>query len=129
MRTVPALILIALLAACGPTAADLSNRRSLAEARPVGAPVDCLALRRIRDTRVLSDQVIDFRLLGGRTYRNTLPASCPGLGFEERFAYKTSLDRLCSVDVITVLRAGGPPQGPSCGLGRFQEIEPPRQNR
>ncbi len=52
----------------------------------------------------------------------TLPNGCPGLGFEERFAYKTTIGQLCSTDIITVLRTGGI-NGPSCGLGEFVPVE------
>jgi hypothetical protein len=121
------LALLPLLAACAPTASDLADQRALAEARPIGEPVDCLPLQTIRNTRVRSDRVIDFEATGGRTYRNTLPASCPGLAFQERFTYRTSVGRLCSVDTITVLHAGGPPTGATCGLGPFQQIERPRR--
>jgi hypothetical protein len=124
MRLLPSALLTgaALLTACAPTPGDLAHQRALAEATPVGAPLDCLPLRTIRSTRVLSDRVIDFHGPGRRVYRNTLPQSCPGLGFEERFSYRTSIDRLCSVDTITVLGPTGARAGATCGLGRFQEI-------
>jgi hypothetical protein len=60
---------------------------------------------------------------GKRWYRNTLPQSCPSLGFEERFGYATSLSELCSVDIITVLYATPVSRGASCGLGKFQPVE------
>lgn len=106
-----------------PAAARPLKPAEEARIRPAGRPVDCLFIPQIRETRVRSDQVIDFYTLGGKVYRNTLPNRCPRLGFEERFAYKTSLSRLCSVDIITVFStgAGGMP-GPSCGLGQFQPI-------
>ena len=93
-------------------------------ATPVGAPVNCLQSNQIRETRVHSDSVMDFHLGGRRVYRNTLPYSCPSLGFERAITYKTSTNRLCSVDIISVLRRA--PQlerGPSCGLGKFQPVE------
>ena len=62
-------------------------------------------------------------MTGGRVYRNVLPNGCPTLGSEERFAYETSIGQLCSVDIITVLRAPGLSRGPSCGLGNFQPID------
>ena len=40
---------------------------------------------------------------GGKVYRNTLPHSCPSLGFEEAFTYETSLSQLCSTDIITTI--------------------------
>jgi hypothetical protein len=95
------------------------------DAVDVGAPVSCIPLQSIRESRVRSDKVIDFRTSGSKWYRNTLPHSCPSLGFEERFLYKTSLSQLCSVDVITVIHSygGGLDRGASCGLGKFQPVQ------
>jgi hypothetical protein len=99
------------------------DRDRVPTAAPAGPPVTCVNLQQIRQTRVRDDRTIDFMMRGGRVYRNTLPHGCPGLGFEERFAYRTSLSRLCSVDTITVLRSGGSlSSGASCGLGKFQPV-------
>lgn len=95
---------------------------------PVGEPVSCITPSNIRSTHVIDDQTIDFEMAGGTVYRNALPYRCPGLGFEERFAYKLSTNQLCSVDIITVLHnfgAGGFSQGASCGLGQFQKMDKP----
>jgi hypothetical protein len=91
---------------------------------PDGAPVDCVQLTSIRSSHIVDDKTIDFEMTGRKIYRNTLPYSCPGLASEDRFAYKTSLNQLCSVDIITVLYSfgGGLSQGPSCGLGKFQPM-------
>ena len=91
-------------------------------ARPAGDAVSCVPLRQIRETRVRDDSTIDFYMQGGKVYRNTLPDSCPQLGFERRFAYKTSIGQLCSVDIVTVLYSSPPLRGPSCGLGKFQPV-------
>jgi len=93
-----------------------------AKIKPDGPAVTCIPLRSIRSTRVRDDRTIDFYMGGNKVYRNTLPYSCPGLGFEERFGYATSLSQLCSVDIITVLRTSPVPQGASCGLGKFQPV-------
>lgn len=99
------------------------------QAREVGEPVNCISLNRIRRTRVHDDRTIDFHMNGGDIYRNTLPHRCSGLGFEESFSYETSLGRLCSTDIITVVRTGGGGMsGPSCGLGQFQPIELPERD-
>ena len=56
----------------------------------------------------------------GTVLKNTLPHSCPSLGFEKAFTYATSLSQLCSVDIISVIQQGGGPRiGASCGLGTF----------
>ncbi|QGP78313.1 hypothetical protein [Sphingobium sp. CAP-1] len=90
-----------------------------------GDAIDCVSIQSIRSTNVRDDRTIDFVMNGNKVYRNTLPNSCPSLGFEKRFLYKTSLSQLCSVDIITVLwNAGpGPQPGASCGLGKFQPME------
>lgn len=105
------------------TSAAARDRNAVPVAEPVGKPVNCVQLSRIRSTQVHGDSTIDFHMGGGKVLRNTLPMSCPGLGFEERFLYKTSIGQLCSVDIITVLQSPGLSQGPSCGLGKFQPVK------
>lgn len=124
MRTL-ALIITASLLAGGSAATAKREPKAPPEATETGPAVDCIAIVQIRESRVRNDQVIDFRGSGKKWYRNTLPSSCPGLGFEERFLYKTSLSQLCSVDIITVLHSTGGrlTQGASCGLGKFQPVE------
>ncbi len=96
--------------------------RPVPVATPSGKPESCINLP-IRESRVRDDRTIDF-FTGGRVYRNTLPYGCPGLSSERAFSYETSLSRLCSTDIITVLqRAGGSlMRGASCGLGQFQPV-------
>ena len=90
------------------------------EATPNGEPVTCLSLTSIRQVQVRSDQVIDFRV-GRKTYRNTLPYRCPGLGFERRYRHETRTNDICSHDTITVLTGSAMP-GATCGLGTFQPV-------
>jgi hypothetical protein len=111
---------LAIAAIAGPGAAR--DRNAVPEATPAGKPVSCINTSQIRQTHVHGDSVIDFEMLGGKVYRNTLPSACPSLGFEERFAYKTSINQLCSVDIITVLYSSPVSQGASCGLGMFQPV-------
>ncbi|MGZ8360892.1 MAG: hypothetical protein ACXWUX_10275 [Allosphingosinicella sp.] len=122
----PALLLILGLYGCAtqsePTASQQADRWALDNARETGPAEDCVQLIRIRETRVRDEQTVDFIMNDGTVMRNRLPYSCPGLRFEERFSYATSLSRLCSVDTITVLTSSGM-RGASCGLGRFQPVE------
>ena len=92
-------------------------------APPAAAPQDCVPLNQIRSTMAIDDRTIDFQLSGGTVLRNRLPQACSGLGFERRFSYRTSLTRLCSIDIITVLDSDGRP-GASCGLGSFVPVGP-----
>ncbi|MGN6622480.1 MAG: hypothetical protein ACTHKR_15645 [Sphingomonas sp.] len=117
-----ALIPLALVVLTLGTAAA-TDRDKVPEAIPDGKPRECLPLSQIRDSQVRSDQVIDFTM-GGKTYRNTLDAPCPGLGFEQRYEHKTTLNQICSTDTITVLQLGGGLQhGATCGLGVFQPVK------
>ena len=122
-RSFPVLPIVAMalpLAACQqPVESAPQSRAPAIEA--LGPAVRCIQTSRINDTRVHDDQTIDFHLLGGDVYRNTLPNRCPSLGFEERFAYKTNSSQLCSVDVITVLYSDGT-RGAGCGLGEFLPV-------
>lgn len=121
MRYAALACLLALVAAPGAA----RDRDAVPSAIPTGPARNCVPITQLRDSLVRSDRVIDFRTSGGRDryYRVTLPQSCPGLGFERRFSYATSLGQLCAQDIITVLyQAGGPTRGASCGLAPFQPV-------
>ena len=105
--------------------AGMSAKKEPAPVRPVGEPVNCVSLRNIRSTDIVDGSTIDFKMNGGKTYRNSLPYSCPGLKFEDRFSYRTSTNQLCSVDIVRVLHnyGGRLTEGAGCGLGKFQPVE------
>jgi hypothetical protein len=119
------IILFAAIAATAFSGAVIAKKREVPAAREIGKPISCIQLSSIQESRVRSDSVIDFRVNGRKWYRNTLPHSCPSLGFEERYSHRTSINQLCSVDIITVLHSYGGDlrQGAGCGLGKFQPIE------
>ena len=119
-RPATAALAAALLASCQPPVESAPQSRAPA-IEALGPAVSCIQTSRIRDTEVHDDQTIDFHMIGGDTYRNTLPNRCPSLGFEERFAYRTTTGQLCSVDVITVLYSDGT-RGAGCGLGEFLPV-------
>ena len=120
-RPAIAAVAAALLASCQqPVESAPQGKAPAIEA--LGPAVSCVQTSRIRDTEVHDDQTIDFHMIGGATYRNTLPNRCPSLGFEERFAYRTTTGQLCSVDVITVLYSDGQ-RGAGCGLGEFLPVQ------
>ncbi len=124
MRALTLILTTALLASSNIVVAkDKSDEVPVAT--ETGKAVSCIPIRSIQESRVRNDGVIDFRVSGKKWYRNTLPYSCPSLGFEEAFSYSTSLSQLCSVDIIHVLRTTGGrlDRGASCGLGKFQPVE------
>ena len=115
----PLLFVLAAAAIAAPLSA---KDKEVPAATPTGPAVDCVNLSQVRETHVRSDSVIDFEMNNRKVLRNTLPNACPGLGFEERFAYSVTGNQLCSVDTITVLQSGGIGPGPRCGLGKFQPV-------
>jgi hypothetical protein len=99
--------------------------------KTVGEPKSCVRRSQIRSTNVIDNQTIDFKMRGGDIYRNTLPHKCGGLGFEESFSYRTSVNQLCNVDIIRVLdsTAGQIRERNACGLGKFHKIEKTKREK
>jgi hypothetical protein len=130
-RVAGAFLIVSALAlgACAPRGApgwgSSGHAANIPAATPTGTAVTCIPIISIQESRVRDDWTIDFRTSGNKWYRNVLPNRCSSLGFERTFSYATSLPQLCNVDIITVFRNGGGPQGPlgSCGLGQFQPVE------
>jgi hypothetical protein len=117
---IPVLAALAIAAIASPGTAR--DRNEIPAATPIGKAESCIPLRSIRESLVRSDRIIDFRMLGNKTYRLTLPQGCPGLNFERRFSYATSLSQLCQQDIITVLQQAPMMRGASCGLAEFQPV-------
>ncbi|OBX18768.1 hypothetical protein A9995_09345 [Erythrobacter sp. QSSC1-22B] len=113
-----------LLAGCAPTEGEDRFVSEAPMASVTGDPVNCLNTAMVRQSRVHDDRTIDFEV-GSRTYRNTLGPGCGGLGFEKSFTYRTSINRLCSGEIIYVLRTigGQLDRGAACSLGEFVPIE------
>jgi hypothetical protein len=108
------------LSACGKMPASATAPAPAAAV--LGEPVSCITMNQIDQLHYYGDYTIDFEMKGGKRYRNTLPGRCPELGFEERIAYKTSINQLCSTDTFTVLHSDGT-RGATCGFGKFVPIK------
>jgi hypothetical protein len=124
MKRAVTLFAVAAVATTG-LATVFAREKNVVAMQAVGKPVDCVSTYQIRDTKIIDDRTIDFKMSGGKTLRNTLPYSCPSLKYEERFSYRLSTGQLCSVDVIRVLNSYGGhlQEGAACGLGQFQPVE------
>ena len=85
----------------------------------------CISLHQIDHTRILDNSNILFYEHGDRIYLNHLAHRCPGLKSAGTYMYRTSIDRLCNVDFITVLNqvGGSFMPGAGCGLGLFYPID------
>ncbi len=66
------------------------GEKRAAPVRAVGEPVRCVSLSQIRSTTVVDNSTIDFKMAGGKIYRNSLPYSCPGLK-DPRTAFRIAL--------------------------------------
>ncbi len=121
-----ALCLSLLALAAGPVLAEETapvDPKDRAQSKMPEGAERCISLHAIRNTRVIDGSTIVFEMGGNKVLVNRLPRKCPGLAFEKRFAYRTSLSQLCNTDVITVITSIG--RGASCGLGFFEPwIEP-----
>ncbi|RNJ63922.1 MAG: hypothetical protein EDM03_06125 [Porphyrobacter sp. IPPAS B-1204] len=120
-----------ILAACAPNdpAADAARAAEAIAAGPAatvtGPGQNCINRSQVRSTIVRSNRVIDFEMNGGAVYRNTLRSSCPGLSFDRAITYETSIDQLCTQQIVYSLQnIGGVPQrGAGCALGEFVPVE------
>ena len=129
LRVVPLALGVAVaaggVAVAQETAAPAAASSAAPDAKPGPQKVDCIDLIRIDRSEVLDDQTILFHMKGGKIWRNRLPYRCPQLGFEKAFSHRTSINRLCSVDTITVLNTTARMPGATCGLGEFEAYTPP----
>lgn len=84
----------------------------------------CITTQSIRETDIIDERTIVFRMHGGDYYVNNLSYRCSGLVRENRFSYRVTAGRLCSVDAIRVIEqfGGRIQEGIGCGLGLFYPI-------
>lgn len=128
IQRILAIAALPLAAACAP--ADPAARAERDAARVPAATVlgpgqNCIDRAQVRQSIVRNDSVIDFEMVGGRVYRSTLTQRCPGLGFERGITYETSINQLCTQQIVYALQniAGVPQRGAACSLGEFVPVE------
>jgi len=123
MKVLKYVSVLACLAVAMPVAAELKVLDESME-QVSGPPEQCVRLSSIDHTDVLDDQNILFYMRGKDVYLNHLPYPCSGLRVNDTFMYRTSLNQLCNVDIITVLDNIGFGFSPrnSCGLGLFYPV-------
>ncbi|MEM9533165.1 MAG: hypothetical protein AAGA23_19755 [Pseudomonadota bacterium] len=120
---------IFLLAAILGFAIFASARHAAAQEQEYGPPenaTQCITLSRIARTEIIDDEHIAFHMKGrDGIFLNTLRRRCPGLRRDDTLMYRSSINRLCNVDIITVLDdfGFGFSPGVSCALGMFQATD------
>jgi hypothetical protein len=93
----------------------------LASTAAYAAPV-CLQSHEIKDTKVTRERTIEFRMLDGSVWQNTLVNACPELRFNGFSYVATPPDEICgNLQSIRVIRSGS-----VCLLGPFVKIVPSR---
>jgi hypothetical protein len=114
-----------LAVACAPMESDEEFVAKGPPVKGLGEPVSCIPITQIRQSVVRDDRKIDFEMAGRKVYRNTLPQSCPSLGFREAFTYSTSISQLCNTEITYVFEnvGGQMRRGAGCGLGKFVPVE------
>ncbi|WP_432201215.1 hypothetical protein ACRAQ7_03080 [Erythrobacter sp. W53] len=94
-------------------------------ATAVGETENCVTISRIKRSDIHDERTIDFKLSGGKIYRNIMPQACPSLNKHDAISYDIRGNRLCSPEFIYVLEndAGVLRRGAACTLGQFVPIK------
>ena len=129
--TVPSLAVMLALAAC----ATQEAKPDPALAAPAtGKPISCINTDQVVSRRPLGDKAILFEMLGGKRYRNDLPAACPSLSRAdmETLVFEVHGSQYCRNDSFRVvdpmaMRSVGIKAFPICRLGEFTPIGKERQ--
>ena len=116
-----------LVIGCAPVerATDANPAAGAPAVTVLGEGRSCIMRDQIRQTLVRNDRVIDFEMQGGKVYRSTMAQRCPGLSFERAITYETSINQLCTNQIVYALQSvGGVLQrGAGCSLGEFVPVE------
>lgn len=105
------------------SAAELSR---MIEGRVAGEPVDCINLRDIRSSRIVSRTAIVYETVGGRLYVNRPQMGRESLDKWDVLVTDTHSDRLCSIDVVHLYNQGSWMHSGFVGLGKFVPYSKPK---
>ncbi len=91
----------------------------------LGAGQRCIMRDQVRQTVVRNNRVIDFEMQSGKVFRSTLTQPCPGLSFDRAITYETSINQLCTQQIVYALQniGGVPRRGAGCSLGEFVPVD------
>ena len=85
----------------------------------------CIAGSQIRSSIARGNGVVDFTMVGGDVYRNSLKNACPGLRRDDAITYELRGHSLCENEIVYRLDTigGQLARGASCSLGQFVPVE------
>ena len=117
----------ALLVAASGVGADEANKVSkfdkvMAKYERSGETIRCVSPARLKDSQILDDTHILFRVSPKKAYLNTLPRQCRALRRDDAISYTVRGGQLCANDLFRVLDMTLRP-GASCSFGEFEKIE------
>ena len=77
----------------------------------------CISTSRIRSAQIISDELIELDMRGGKRLQMKLADRCTGLSFDQGFYYRTNANgRLCAGFDVIMARSGS-----RCLIGSIQE--------
>lgn len=96
------------------------------EGRTAGEPVDCLNLRDIRSTKIISRTAIVYETLGGTIYVNTPTGGASSLDKWDVLVTNTHSSRLCDYDIVRLYDATSRMHSGFVNLGEFVPYRKPK---
>lgn len=100
----------------------MSKEEVLAGYDRSGEMMNCVSLPLIKQSRILDNKTILLESTGHTAYLNELPFECPQLKMMDAYAHKTSINSMCSMDLITVIDTTVDQRLGSCPLGKFERL-------
>lgn len=97
------------------------------EGRVAGEPVDCIDLRAVRSSKVIDNTAIVYKA-GDTLYVNRPTNGAESLDQWDALVTKTSLSRLCSVDVVHLYDSSSRMQTGTVFLAQFVPYRRPGAN-
>lgn len=96
--------------------------------RTAGTPVDCVNLRDIRSTEIVTGTAIIYRMHGGTVYVNR-PDGAGLLDRDDILVTRTITNRLCSIDIVQLADRSTRFSNGSVALGEFVPYKKPPRSR
>ena len=98
------------------TTAEKAALEEFADYSQTGEFTRCINHNMIKNTTIVDNNRIMFKLKGNKTVLSTFPRECNRLSFDRKFNYVASGGKICRNDMIST-RYG------SCSLGAFETLE------